>query len=211
MEEHALKRAYPRIRSGQGFSYGGSQNWFPDENMRLCGCGIVACADVLLYLSGRGELTREEYLRYVDALRRYFPLIPRRGIDGLRLALGMNILLRRRRLPYRARWCASGQRFWQRIEEMLSGDLPAVISIGPNFPRFWGAETLPLYRRTEEGVYQEAERTKAHFLTVTGLDNQWLRVSTWGRMLYIERRAYERYMRSPSIALLSNLLYLEHQ
>lgn len=204
-----LKRAYPSIRSGGALSYGGSQNWFPDENFRACGCGVIACADTLLYLRGVSELPREAYLRYVASLRRLFPLIPRRGIDGIRLALGLNVCLRRNGLRLHARWCASGAKLWDRLAAMLADDLPVILAIGPNFPRLWGKERLPLYRKTEQG-YVRASDTKGHFLTATALDDEWLRVSSWGQELYLERAAYERYMHRQG-ALFTNLLLLERK
>ena len=206
----ALARPWVAVRLPGAVSFGGNQNWFPDGNFRRCGCGVVACADTLLYLTGRSSLSREEYIAYVEGLRKYYPLLPGRGIDGLRLAVGMNLCLRRENLPLRARWCASAQAFWQRLEEQLEADLPAVVAIGPNFPRFWGAERLPLYARTAVG-YVESERTKAHFLTVTGEENGWLEVSSWGRRLYIRRDAWESYMRRASAPLLTNLLYLHRR
>ena len=203
-----LKRLYPRIQNGETSSCGGNQNWFADENFRRCGCGVIACADTLLYLRGKTALSREEYIDYVNSLRKYFPLIPRRGIDGVRLAIGMNLCLRRAALPLRAGWSASGRRFWDRLAAMLADDLPAILSVGPNFPRIWGAEGLPLCRRTEDGGYAGAGGVKAHFLTATGLDGERIRVSSWGQELYIERAAYERYMRGSSTALLTNLVQL---
>lgn len=203
-----LKRPYPRIQYGETGSCGGNQGWFADGNFRRCGCGVVACADTLLYLRGRTGLPREEYIHYVNSLRKYFPLIPYRGIDGVRLAAGMNMCLRRASIPLRALWSASGRRFWDRLAAMLADDLPAILSIGPNFPRVWGAEELMLYRGAEDGGYVGAGRVKAHFLTATGLDGERIRVSSWGQELYIERAAYERYMRVSSTALLTNLLQL---
>ena len=203
-----LKRPYPCVQYGEMGSCGGDQNWFADENFRRCGCGVIACADTLLYLRGRTALSREEYINYVNSLRKYFPLIPHRGIDGVRLAIGMNLCLRREGLALRAGWSASGRRFWDRLAAMLADDLPVVLSVGPNFPRVWGTETLALYRKTEDGGYVGAERTRAHFLTATGLDGERIRVSSWGQELYIERADYERYMRVNSTALLTNLLQL---
>ena len=204
-----LKRPYPAIRTGALLSCGGSQNWFPDENFRFCGCGVIACADVLLYLTGQTELSREEYFAHIAALRKFFPLIPRRGIDGVRLAMGFNLCARRLGVDARAGWSASGTKFWSRLERQLQNDLPAIISIGPNFPRVWGDERLPLYRKTAEG-YAEAGRTKGHFLTVIALDDERLEVSSWGQRLYLERRAYADYMRRQG-ALLTNLLFLERK
>ncbi len=204
-----LRRPYPRVRTGGSLSCGGSQNWFGDRSFRLCGCGVIACADVLLYLTGRDDLTREAYMDYVRSLRRFFPLIPHHGIDGLRLALGMNLCLRRAGLSLRASWGASGGRFWERLEAMLADDIPGIIAIGPNFPKLWGKEQLPLWRSDGSGGYVEAERTKAHFLTVTGLDGEWMRVSTWGYERCLSRSAYEAYMRDESLPLFTNLLYLK--
>ena len=204
-----LNRPYPAIRTGASLSCGGSQNWFPDENFRLCGCGVIACADVLLYLTGQTELSREEYFAHVAALRKYFPLIPRRGIDGVRLAVGFNLCARRLGVDVRAGWSASGAKFWARLEAQLQNDLPAIISIGPNFPRVWGDERLPLYRKTEAG-YAEAGRTKGHFLTVIALDDEWMEASSWGRQLYLKRRSYADYMRRQG-ALFTNLLFLEEK
>lgn len=204
-----LERPYVRISSEEGQSYGGSQNWFPGASFRACGCGVIACADTLLYLTGRTELTRGEYMDYVNQLRRYFPLIPYRGIDGLRLAVGMNLCLSREGLPYRARWSASAGLFWERLSSQLMCGLPVIIAIGPNFPIFWGKDTLPLYRRSGDG-YVLSTRTKGHFLTVTGLDDGWMRVSSWGRELYISRGDYENYRKKQG-SLLTSLLYMTHK
>lgn len=204
-----IEGPYPCIRSNGADSYGGNQGWFADDaNFRACGCGVIAGADVLLYLSGRRELTREEYFRFVGSLRRYFPLIPRRGIDGLRLALGLNGCFRRRRLPYRCGWSVSGARFWERLEGMLADDLPAITAIGPNFPRVWGREELTLYRRNGAGGYAVSEQTRGHFLTVTGLDEEWMEVSSWGRRLFLRRSDYAAYMRRNG-PMFTNLLFME--
>lgn len=205
-----LSAPYVCVRTGAADAYGGNQGWFPDENFRRCGCGVVACADTLLYLSGQRDLTREAYLDYVETLRRFFPLIPRRGIDGLRLALGMNACLRRQGTALRAAWCASGGRFWERLARMLDADLPAVLAVGPSLPRFWDAEKLPLYRRTEAGTYVRTGGAQSHFVTATGLDDERVRVATWGRELYLERRALARYMKAHG-ALFTNLLLLTPQ
>lgn len=204
-----LKRPYIAVRDGTYASYGGSQQWLEGKSRQAAACGLIAAADVLLYLRGERELTREEYLAYLDSLRRYFPLIPYRGIDGVRLAVGLSRCLRAAGLPYRARWCASGEKLFARAEEMLERDIPVILSIGPNLPAFWRAEKLTLYRRTAEGAYLPAEATRAHFVTVTGLDGEYLRISSWGRQLFIRRTEYERYQRRYSAGVFTNLVYLE--
>jgi len=208
MEQLRLTRPYPSVRREGRRSYGGSQMWFESRNIREGGCGLIACADVLLYLRGTEEIDAPAYLDYVRSIQRHFPLIPRRGIDGVRMALGMNLCLRRSGVPLRARWCASGARFWERIAAMLRADRPAVISVGPNLPHFWRSERLPFYRLAGDRYVLDS-RTKSHFVTVTGMDERYLEVSTWGRRLYIDRQEYENYARRHSVWLVNNLMLLE--
>ncbi|MBQ9459231.1 MAG: hypothetical protein IJU66_04785 [Oscillospiraceae bacterium] len=201
-----LKRPWPHVCLEDGASYGGSQNWFSGGSFAAGGCGVIACADTLLYLRGMDGLTRQEYIDYVNSLRRYFPLIPYRGIDGVRLAIGMNLCLRRASLPLRARWSVSGRLFAERLRSLLADDLPVILSVGPNFPAVWGRERVTLYRRTQDG-YTAAERTSGHFMTATGLDDEWLRVSTWGGERFIRRGELDRYRRANG-AVFTNLLSL---
>ena len=49
----------------------------------------------------------------------------------------------------------------------------------------------------------------AHYLTVTGMDDTWLRVSTWGRMCRIRREEYLAYVAAHSARLLSNILVIQ--
>ena len=128
----SLMNDYVQVLRKGVLSYGGSQMWSSKETMRICGCGAVAAFDACLYLSGRQKehMTDEEYLRELEAVsRRYFPLIKPFGINGLLLAVGMNRLLRKNKLPYRAFWAVSGRKFWSRIEELLSQDIPVIFSI----------------------------------------------------------------------------------
>ena len=46
----ALRNSYPCIRRGDDVSWGGSQAWASREELRRWGCGVVAAADLLLYL-----------------------------------------------------------------------------------------------------------------------------------------------------------------
>ena len=43
---------------------------------------------------------------------------------------------------------------------------------------------------------------------VYGIDEQWLRISSWGREYYINRKEYERYTKENSSFAFSNLIYL---
>lgn len=213
-----LKHPYPGVKTASGLSFGGDQRRSADAIMRRCGCGVVAVTDLLLYLSryhpdcampsltalGDEALTPQHY----DALtlrlrRRYFPLLYPTGIPGFLLAAGLNRLFRRWHLPYAARWGVPQAVLFETVEEMLRQDIPVILAVGGNFPCVWRKDRLPM--RREGGG---AAAVRAHYVTVTAMDGDTLTVSSWGKKYTISRRAYSRYVRQSSSALVSNLLYL---
>jgi hypothetical protein len=127
------------------------------------------------------------------------------------LAAGMQRFFRRYKLPYSCRWCFSYRELWGRIETMLAADLPVIMSVGPNFPFFWKHEKACFYIKTPAGEYQPASGAHAHYFTVTGMDESWLRISSWGRCYYLNRREFEHYARKHSTPVVSNILYIERK
>ncbi len=207
----SLQNDYVHVLRNGMESYGGSQMWSDKETIRICGCGAVAAFDAYLYLSGRRKdsMTEEEYIRELEQVsRRYFPLIKPFGINGLLLALGMNRLLHRKNVPYRAFWAVSGRKFWSRVEELLRQDIPVIFSVGPNFPALWGKTRLPFYRKKGDGSFVPASSAIAHYVTATGCSEEWLRISSWGSEYYIKRSEYDEYVRKHSAPLVSNILML---
>ncbi len=207
----SLNKTYVQIERNGRLSYGGSQMWSENQTVKVCGCGPVAVLDTLLYLTNRQDrsMSLEEYNRTLEEMsKRYFPLVRPFGINGLLLAAGMNRLLRRYRLPYRAFWAISGRKFWSRVEELLCQDLPVIFSVGPNFPAVWQKHRLTFYRKTAEGLYIPASSAKSHYITATGIDPDWLRISSWGTEYYINRKEYDEYIRRYSTAIVSNILML---
>ena len=218
----SLQHPYISIALPHGKSYGGGQQLSRDAMLRRCGCGVVAAADLLLYLTRwhshgavdyfAGLLTDEPVpLPVYDALlrdlsRREFPMIPYAGINGVMLMAGMQLFFRRHGMPYTARWCIAPGRLWERIEEMLGADIPVIMSVGPNFPLIWGDKRVRFYAQTPTGGYVPASRAKAHYFTVTGLDCEWLRISSWGRCYYLRRREFEDYVKHASTTIASNVL-----
>ena len=210
----SLNRNYIQVERNGRLSYGGSQMWSDNPTVKICGCGPVAVLDTLLYLTHRQEspMSLAEYNRMLEEMsKRYFPLVRPFGINGLLLAAGMNRLLRRYRLPYRAFWAISGRKFWSRVEELLCQDLPVIFSVGPNFPAVWQKHRLTFYRKTAEGLYIPASSAKSHYITATGIDQDWLRISSWGRRYYVNRKEFEHYARRKSIPLVGNILYIERK
>lgn len=207
----SLTKDYIRIECNGKLSYGGSQMWSPDPKVRICGCGPVAVLDTILYLTGRQQqpLSLEEYNRELAILScKYFPLIRPFGTNGILLAAGMNRLLRKYALPYRAFWAISGIKFWSRVEELLKQDLPVIFSVGPNFPAIWRKERLTFYVKWKDGNYYPASSAKSHYITATGIDDTWLRISSWGKEYYINRQEYNDYIRKYSTSIVSNVLML---
>lgn len=207
-----LKHSYLSVLHAGRLSCGGNQMLSDSPTIRKCGCGPVAALDAVWYLEHRGEtspLSLEAYNTELRTLcRRYFPLVPPFGINGIVFVLGLNRLLHDRKLPYRAVWMLSGNKLWPRVADMLGKDLPVILSVGPNFPMVWQNNRLPFYRKTENGEYRRASAAKGHFVTATGIDESWVRISSWGREYYIDRAEYDSYTRSHSSYAFSNLVYL---
>lgn len=221
-----MKNPYTSVLDGDAVSYGGGQQRSDNKVIARCGCGVIAATDTLLYLSRYqpgcsiselgeldldGPIPSERYYSLVRTLnRRYFPLLYPAGMNGLSLALGMNLVFSRHGVPLRADWGLSRDRLWPRLEEMLRADIPAILSVGPNFPQFWQSHKLSFYVETPGG-YRRSVEVKAHYVTATGLDESWIRISSWGSMYYLNRAEYLEYVDRHSSGLLSNILYISRK
>ncbi len=218
-----LKHRFPQINKGGLLSYGGDQGSHPRKQIQKYGCGIVSSVDLLLYLHlyrkgcqsslfddcRESGVTLSRYNEWVSAMnRKYLPVIPGFGINGLSLVIGLNRYFRRNEIPFRARWCVSRRKLWQRMDEMLSKDLPVIFSAGPNFPLFWGKNSLRLYARSGED-YRQVNSVRAHYMTATAADDEWVQLSSWGRKYYINKKEYESYAKNHSSFIISNLVLLK--
>ncbi len=206
-----LKRPFHQVETKNGIAYGGNQAWFPYRFLRKTGCGVISAADVLLYIGGKEKVSEKEYMDFAKKLWLYYlPVIPGFGMNGLTLMLGMNRYFINQSLPYRACWKLSGRKMLRRIDKMLAKNLPVILSVGPNFPKFWGKEKLNFYIKTRDRKYIPAVKTSAHFVTVTGRDGLWLKISSWGKEYYIDIREYKEYVKQYSSPLVSNIIEIRN-
>ena len=190
MHDIVLTKPYISVEQADGTrTYGGNQAWLSTEVERSFGCGLIAAADILRYLrgcdpeemqvdadapalSGLEELagfviSRRDYLDDIRRLAADFRIRGKLGITGFGLARRMNRIFRREGMPYRAKWSIGRKRLQRRLPEMLEADIPVLLSVGPGF--FHKKDHLPLYRRTETGVYEKTSSMRDHYVTVTGL------------------------------------------
>ena len=221
-----LKHSLLTVRKGAVTTCGGSQMLSENKTVRHCGCGLVSALDVFEYLhrchtdgkseffAGKtdGQFAWEQYESYAEQLRRkYLPLFYPFGINGLSLVSGMNRYFRRYRLPYRARWSAPRGKLWQSLGAMLEQDIPVILSIGMGFPDLWHRHRLAFYQKSADGSYRRAADACAHYVTVTGLTQEWILISSWGQSYCISRREFEEHVKNDSSELLSNIVYIRRK
>lgn len=222
---YELRHPFMEVEGEGKTTYGGSQRRGRLDHMRRWGCGVIGAADLLFYLSlyhprykaglfadapADGHVTLDWYNDRIDQLRRrYLPVIPHHGINGLALAMGLNAYFRKYGLPLRARWGVRAKNLWQEIDRQLQKDFPVIFSVGNNFPKVWEKNKLNFYPDPDRTVARPTARTMAHYVTVTGSDAEWLRISSWGNPYYIHKAEYCDYVDKYSSHILSNMLYIE--
>jgi len=193
--------------------------------LRRCGCGLVCALDLLLYLHRHHKgcqlpfleqaapadpVSAEWYEQKIALLRRrWLPIVYPLGTSGIALAWGLNRIFRKYGLPLRAKWAVKWDSLFDTAADMLRRDIPVVLAVGQNFPRFWRRDKLKFYRRTAEGEYRFANATHAHFVNLTAMDDHWLQVSSWGKCYYINREEYARYTKQHSLRWLCNILSVQ--
>lgn len=221
-----LKHPYISVTDADGRSYGGNQMRAEKSAIIKCGCGPVAALDMLLYLNAfhditipffkgldaSAEISNEDYQRL---LRRFIktclPIIPPIGMNGISLMNGVNLFFLKNKMPYSARWGVAGKSTISVIEAMLNDDIPVIMAIGPNFPKLWGDYKLSMYAGQQgEALYRAAE-TNAHFVTVTGIDDELMQVSSWGKKYYIYLNEFKSYVKRHSLSFFSSILYVREK
>jgi hypothetical protein len=247
----------PVLRDSTAF-YGGSQMWFSDDIKRSkdyilqnYGCGTIATADLFLYLALRSNSYRsgvtesvlqgadsviyKDYMSYVRKINTYYTKTKRYvGVLGPKIAHAFNSYARTYQFNLRAKWKLklSYYDMLERIEEMLSRDIPIIFSIGPNTPLLWGRKGITFYQKeTIDGDLYSYRPVKldlnSHYVTVTGLfkvegsDDSgqmpplytnkkiMLRISSWGKQYYISYDEYRDYISKSGGTFTSSMIYIK--
>ena len=216
-----LNSEWPAVLHTGRRLYGGNQDFFARKGIRKSGCGLIAAIDTLRYLELNGrapessefwdsapnEMSWDHYEKAGLKLnRRYVRIFPPFGANGLMLAWGMNRFFRRYHVTLRAKWGVRREKLWTSVARMLEKNLPVILSIGPNWPFLWRHRGVGLYLSQKDA--SPVTHVEGHYVTVTGMDENWLRVSSWGRIYYIRKDEFEYYSRTYSCNLFSNCLLL---
>lgn len=222
-----LKRPYISVNG----SYGGSQELFKGErgffNARRArsGCGVVAIADTLGYLTGKTRYSApDSYKSYFKYIQHRILWLPNRaGMSIYRIAFMFPRLLKDPLSKYRCFWGISRRRMLPRIEEMLKNDIPVIINIPKIISIRHRRDKLNLYMPAPDNAQNSApgsilravSKTSAHFVVITGIyksfDKIYLQISSWGRKYYIDFDEFSAFTKkTPFGAVFGNILYISH-
>ena len=104
---YLTNRDYVKIKNMNLISYGGNQNWSKSKKMQKVGCGVIAMADLTMYLAEqnpnmmtdairkinkpKGLYNKHDYLEYVRFFYvHYVILMMHKGMLGIALKHTMN-------------------------------------------------------------------------------------------------------------------------
>lgn len=243
-------------------SYGGNQMWFSGKNkyskdyiIRNYGCGTIATADFFLYLALQkpnfhspltaialeddNTIYYPNYDTYVREIHdRYTKTRRIIAVLGPRIAASVNTYTKTHNLDYRSTWKLTLTYYdmYEMIKEMLSQDIPVILSIGPNTPKLWGNDGIYFYQkyRIEDPKNEPLDKSSneeekdnrycymalkqnvnSHYVVVTGIEMDhifgkvMLRISSWGKSYYINYEEYRDYVEAIGGTFTSSILYVQ--
>ena len=200
-------------------NFGGSQTFFRADKGLLNkmrdkgGCGVVAITDTVLYLSGQHEIkTVTEYKKLFKKTSKCALWVPVSfGMTFLQLAFGFKSLSKLCKLAFNSRWCFSLKKLPNRIQMMLSNDIPVILCIPKNLGRRIQKYNLAFYNSDLTIV----SGTNGHFVVVTGLykhpynDEEYLEISSWGNRYYVNLNEYISFSKKHLMRVAGNMLYIK--
>ncbi len=201
---------FVRIKKDNQIYYGGDQKWFSKKRNQSMGCGIIAAANLMISIGAKSDqrdtMDYDEYIHLAEELgRRYIHVLPKLGINGVFLSIGINWYFRNHHIPIKTKWGTGRKKIWTEIERMLDENGAVILAIGPNNFGMFRNKRLPLYVK-RGNTYVCETSTKAHYVSVTGIDDDYLTISSWGKKFYIHKNEFMMYVRKYSNFLFSNVL-----
>lgn len=198
---------------GNVIGYGGDQGWYVGSDLDYVnnhGCGLMAMANVILYMRGVTTITKDDYMKFVAELMKKHKLI---GVQldtansGLLTPYIGNVLEEELGKEYNIKdfkWNMSGDRL-ELIKQTLEKDVPVILQIGQ------GNKSLKLnfYKHDEAtGDYNIDNNVNDHYVTVTGVveyenpetgeKSTMIRISSWGKEYYIDYDEYLKFIEDSS-------------
>lgn len=185
--------------------YGGAQKWFEKKYVRNSGCGIIAAANLLLYLQGKREMTVDEYMDFAGKLKKRMVLVPGLGMNAVMLSALLNGSFKKLGIRKKAVPRITPIKFYGKIEKMIGSGIPVVMALGRDFPLIWRKDKVGLFMEAGEAK-RHVKDVSAHFVTITGIDDEWLTISSWGLKLYISRKELSKFAWKRSSWMLTNII-----
>lgn len=224
---------YVKIKNMNLVSYGGNQSWCSSKKMQKVGCGVVAMADLTIYLAEqnpsmmtdairkiskpKGLYNKHDYLEYVRFFYvHYVIMLMRKGMLGTALKHTMNRYFMLNDIGLKAKWkmFQSDDAMLNDICHLLRKNKPVILSIGPNRYNPFGKKGVRFYVE-KDGALRDSMRepVHSHYVTVTGVTeikgNEYLVVSSWGKKYYINYKEYRHYVNTEGDKMTSGLLYIQ--
>ena len=178
-------------------SFGGSQMWAPTPLMQRSSCGIIAGLDAVLRYEGIAELSMDEYLKRFEEAARYIrPInLPGKhdksvkifgkefsgsfGVSTRRFRRGIKRLAESRNISIKLKGYIFNYEVQTRHYLDMGVPLAALIAAPFNNVKLINCNGVPF-------------NVGNHWVTVTGIDDKNLEVSSWGGKYYIELEDLDR-------------------
>ena len=186
---YLTNRDYVKIKNLNLVSYGGNQNWSKSKKMQKVGCGVIAMADLTMYLAEqnpnmmtdairkinkpKGLYNKHDYLEYVRFFYvHYVILLMHKGMLGIALKHTMNRYFMLNDIGLKAKWkmMQSDESMLRDIRHLIRKNKPVILAIGPNRYNPFGKKGISLYV-DKDGELKSSirENVHSHYVTVTGV------------------------------------------
>ena len=214
------------------------------EHFASQGCGLIAMTDLSLYLARRdfdrfgnnsnkfvsdgNPIDFNKYIDYIFYFNRLYvnfhnPLpasgLPINNIDGF-MGVKLNNYFKDNNINYRASMGMRDDIWDDRIHNLISKDIPAIIYVGPTAVD----DAIKLYGRDNSNIYKKSTYTKHttvknHYFTVTAvIEDEIMKskddymgvvyeVSSWGEKYYMSEKEMSDYIKIHS-PFFTNVIYI---